>query len=132
MNPKNQLEQVILRLAKVLISDGTMSAAEARQGFGQSHTPEYVAAKVARESVIRGAISESCVEWVKSGRLTIMSADDALFFFDRVLQAHAFARFLHESGFEWPGKEDALLVWLLVDSWERITCLNWKLGLETG
>ncbi len=104
--------------------------AEAQRANERSRIPEYVAAKIAREYAIRGAISESCAEWVKSGRLPLMDAETSLFFYDRLFFALALSRWLSQSSFSWTGDESKLLGWLLVDSWERISCLNWKHSLE--
>jgi hypothetical protein len=105
-------------------------AVEALKASAQTHTSEFVLAKLAKESSIRGAISESCAEWVKSGRVPLMSQGEALFFYDRIFYGCALGGLLSQGGFSWAAGEPELLIWLLIDSWERISCLTWKWQLE--
>lgn len=97
-------------------------AAQDRLRFEPAHTKEYVLAKLARESALRGAIDESCVEWVNGKPWPMMSEDDAPYLYDRV--------FYSASGFVSELNENDLLRWLLIDAWARISCLNWRYGLE--
>lgn len=127
-NPKDVLPSVTSRLMDAL-RDSVMIA-EAQRANERNRIPEYVAAKIAREHAIRGAISESCAEWVKSGRFPLMDPETSLFFYDRLFFALALSRWLSQSAFSWRGDESKLLAWLLIDSWERISCLNWKYSLE--
>jgi hypothetical protein len=59
-----------------------------------------------------------------------MSVEDASFVYDRLFFAFALERQLVQSGFVYAGNESDLLLWLLIDSWERISCLLWKHNLE--
>lgn len=127
-NPKTSLERAMSRLESALTP--AIQIAEALRENGQNHTSEFALARSARESLIRDSISESCEEWVKSGSLPLMSAEDALFFYDRLFYGFAMARLLHKSGFEWNGSDGGLLSWLLTQSWVRISCLLWKASLE--
>jgi hypothetical protein len=126
---KDLLQKAISRLQSA-ISGGATLAALAHREKTRSHTSEFVLATLARESEIRGAISESCAEWVKNGTYPLMSQDEALYFYERLFYGCAFARWLYQSGFSWTGGEQELLSFLLIDSWERISCLNWKHSLE--
>ena len=126
------INDAITRLQSVLFSGGAALVVEAQRASEQNRTSEYVLAKLAKESAIRGAISESCAEWVKSSRLPMMSAEDALYFYDRFFYGSALAKLLSQSGFSWEHSEPQLLLWLLIDSWERISCLTWKHQLENN
>jgi hypothetical protein len=123
-------DRALFRLHSQLTANGATLAAGALKANTQSQTSEPFLAKIARESVLRGAISESCVEWITNGRLPLMSSADALLFYDRIFYGFAFGELLAKSGFSWPGSEADLLRWLLIDSWERISCLLWKWDLE--
>ena len=125
----DSLGAVLVRLGKEL-GDGATLAALHRLSYEQSHKSEYVLARLAKESEVRGAISESCAEWVKSGRWPVMSKEDALFLHERLFHACAFGRLLQQNGFSCAMTEPELMIWLLVDSWVRITCLVWKQNLE--
>lgn len=131
MTENNAFETALRRLSSVL-EEKVILAAKDQRANERIRIPEYVAATLSRESAIRDAISQSCVEWVENGAVPIMSQTDAMFFYDRLFYAFGFGRLLSESGFEWPWGENDLLRWLLIDSWEQITCLLWKHNLENN
>ncbi|HWW00476.1 MAG TPA: hypothetical protein VNZ64_12325 [Candidatus Acidoferrum sp.] len=90
---------------------------------------ELISAKIAKESVLRGPISESLREWVNSGCLPKMSKEDALFLWDRFLHASAFGGWLQKGGFYSERPESDVLIWLLIESWDQVGCVNWAYEL---
>ena len=129
-NPESVLEKAMVRMEAVLLNNGAILAAEVQRANEQIRTPESVLAKLSKEFEIRAAISESCAEWINSGRIPLMSPEDALLFHDRFFYGFAFAKLLSQTGFSWTNGEGELLRWFLIDSWDRITCLLWKHALE--
>jgi len=127
--PNNHLKKAFERLNAELIN-GAVLAAQDRLRSEPVHKEGYVLAKLARESALRGAIDESCGEWLDGNPWPMMSEDDATFLYDRLFYSAGFARFLDQAGFVSEKNEKDLLRWFLVDAWAQISCLNWRYGLE--
>ena len=91
----------------------------------------YLAARIAREPVIRDAISESCLEWIALRPLPKMDRETAVFLWERFEYANRFGQWLCKSGAECLGKSvDEVLQWLLIDSWTQVSILYWKNDLQ--
>lgn len=84
-------------------------------------------AMIAKEIVIRDAISESCRAWIQSGSLPPMDDRLARYFFDRLRFGDKLLLWLRSGGWKCPPfSTNELLEWILIDSWPPISFELWK------
>lgn len=107
-------------------------AIEARLMTAPVPRPDYFAARIAREPVIRDAISESCLAWIENQPWPVMDHEQALFVADRFRYGYIFGLWLRENGFGCPSNSEAtILIFLLNESWRQFSAPRWKRDLES-
>jgi len=125
----NPLDAALKRL-EPLLGQVSLWAIKARRVTLVHENPSALAAMIAREPVIRDAISESCREWIQSGDLKPMTVDDAHYFYDRLDYGEKMIRWLRSDDLRCPSKTaNEVLMWLVVDSWELVCLPLWKQDL---
>jgi len=130
MSKSNTLERAISRLKEARLH-GTTPALKHRLDGERNQTDEFVLERLAKESSLRDAISESCRVWVKAHAWPALGPDGELFLYNRISYAFALAQLIRDAGFQWEEKtESDLLIWLLIGGWETIGSLLWKWDLE--
>lgn len=123
---QNVLLEALERLEREM-SVAAMWAIAARPAAWKTYPDSDRAAVFAKEPVIRGAISQSCEEWVESGHWPVMNPEDAFYVWERVWRGHRFCQWLLRSGLASPDKTaNQMLVWLLVDGWVNVLRFEWK------
>ncbi len=91
---------------------------------------EYRASRIARELVIRDAISQSCMEWIDTGSLPLMDRETALFVYERFSYGHLLGEMMLNTGIESTSNERYTLAWLLLDSWLFVSFALWQYDLS--
>lgn len=92
---------------------------------------DYFAARIAREPLIRDAISQSCEEWV-AGRQTKMDTEAAMFFADRFFYAYGLGVWLRDNEFQTAQSEQNVLLWLLNGAWGKVSVARWVFDLTSS
>ena len=117
------LERLRVEVEKADTQLGSLSPDERVQG---------VRDKLSKEPSLRAAIDEAVSGWADWKPLPLVSdTHTALLLWDRFYFAHNFGSWLFEAGFRNEVKnEQEILKWLLIDCWQHVGILRWKLTLE--
>jgi hypothetical protein len=93
----------------------------------QHSNPDYLETMIARELVIRDAISESCRVWIQTGNRKPMKDQDAVHFYYRLFFASKMLRWIRSGDLQCHSKtQNEFLTWLLIDSWPLLCVDLWK------
>ncbi len=85
--------------------------------------------RLVRESQIRGAIDDACIEFARTGKLPLMDPETAVFVWDRFNQAYELCGWARRQGVEFPYRSTAdLLKLFLVEFWFYSGHLRWSSG----
>jgi len=122
----NPLDAALARLEPIL-GQASIWATKARLVTLRQQNPAALAAMIAKEPVIRDAISESCRAWIETGNLKAMNDENAHYFFDRLDYGEKMLRWIRSADFQCPAKSaNEILHWLLIDSWDLVCHSLWK------
>jgi hypothetical protein len=122
---------VALARIEPMLNTASSWAIKAHLMIPEDEKPHYRAARIAREIVIRKAISESCVEWIAGRPLPYMDPETAVFLWERFEHAKRFGQWLRRSGVDCVERTaDDVLAWLLIDSWTQVSLAQWKQDLQ--
>jgi hypothetical protein len=132
-NVKAVVSPLAVALARIepMLNTASSWAIKAHLMIAEDEKPHYRAARIARETVIRSAISESCAEWIARRPLPNMDPETAVFLWERFEYAKRFGQWLRRSGADCVEKTvDDVLTWLLIDSWMQVSLAQWKQDLQ--
>lgn len=85
----------------------------------------FASAMIAKELVIRDAISESCRVWILTGNLEAMLDEAAYYFFQRLRYGEKLIRWLRSGPISYGKSSNDALSWLLIDSWVCVSLPMW-------
>jgi hypothetical protein len=122
----NPLDAALKRLESIL-GQASISARAAYLVTLRQQNAAALGDMIAREPVIRDAISEICTEWIETGKLNWIKDEDAQYFYDRLYYGEKMGLWLRSGDFQSHSKSaDEILGWLLIDSWELVCLPLWK------